>query len=355
MKQQSADKTLDKVKDYYGRVLKSTKDLKTTACCVAESIPIHLRDLVRNIHPEVTDRFYGCGSTFPLELKGKTVLDLGCGSGRDVYLLSQLVGQSGQVYGIDMTDEQLHVAKKHQDYHRQTFGYQKSNVHLVTGFIEDLESAGIASNSIDVIVSNCVINLSPEKDRVFSEIFRVLKPGGELHFSDVFCDRRLPEWCREDKILLGECLGGAMYGQDFRRSLLKAGFPDYRIVKSSPIELTDTEVVKKVGFAKFSSITVRAFKIESLEDKCEDYGQVAFYKGTISESPHSFQLDDHHTFHKDRPLLICSNTASMLMETRYRDHFRVDGNLNNHYGLFDCAPEEMKNFQATKDSAAACC
>ena len=92
-----------------------------------------------------------------------------------------------------------------------------------------------------------------------------------------------------------------------------------------------------------------------MEDKCEDYGQVAFYKGTISESPHSFQLDDHHTFHKDRPLLICSNTAAMLMETRYRDHFRVEGNLKNHYGLFDCAPEEMKNFQSTKDSAAACC
>ncbi len=355
MKMNSQNNTLEKVKEYYGRVLKSSKDLKTTACCVAESIPTHLRELISHIHPEVKDRFYGCGSTFPAELKGKTVLDLGCGSGRDVYLLSQLVGESGTVYGIDMTDEQLSVARQHEEYHREKFGFNKSNVKFVKGFIEDLESSGIASNSIDVIVSNCVINLSPDKERVFAEIFRVLKPGGELHFSDVFCDRRLPAWCAEDNILLGECLGGAMYVQDFRRTLMKIGVLDYRIVKSSPIALTDTEVMSKVGFAKFSSLTVRAFKIDSLEDRCEDYGQVAFYRGSIPEFPNAFTLDDHHYFEKDKPLLVCSNTAAMLTETRYKDHFRVEGNLDKHFGLFDCSPSESKNFDTSENVQGACC
>src|ERR1700692_2885861 len=96
--------TIEKVREYYGKILKSSADLQTSACCAAEALPPHIRPFLNHIHPETRDRFYGCGSPLPVDLKGLTVLDLGCGSGRDSYLLSQLVGESGRVIGIDMTD-----------------------------------------------------------------------------------------------------------------------------------------------------------------------------------------------------------------------------------------------------------
>jgi len=326
--------TLETVKNYYGKILASSKDLQTS-CCTAEAMPERLKPLLANVHPEVCERFYGCGSPFPLELEGRTILDLGCGSGRDCYLLSQLVGPEGRVVGVDMTEEQLTVAQRHLEYHAQKFGF--ANVTFRQGYIEDLESAGIASNSIDVVISNCVVNLSPDKGRVFSEIFRVLKPGGELFFSDVFANRRIPRELASDPVLLGECLGGALYTEDFRRRLLEIGVRDVRAVSSSRIELAPS-IRNKVGLIDFSSTTYRAFKIEALEDRCEDYGQAAYYLGTIEESPHSFLLDDHHLFEKAKPLLVCSNTAAMLSETRFARHFKIVGDLSTHFGLFDCTP-----------------
>jgi len=336
----------DSIKNYYGKVLASSKDLQTS-CCTAEALPERLKPLLANVHPEVSDRFYGCGSPFPSELAGRTVLDLGCGSGRDCYLLSQLVGPEGKVIGVDMTEGQLAVAERHLDYHAKKFGY--ANVAFRQGYIEDLESAGVASNSIDVVISNCVVNLSPDKRRVFSEIFRVLKSGGELYFSDVFANRRVPRELASDPVLLGECLGGALYTEDFRRMLLEIGVRDVRAVSSSPIELASA-IRGKVGLIDFSSTTYRAFKIETLEDRCEDYGQVAYYLGTMVENPHFFRLDDHHLFEKGKPLLVCSNTAAMLSETRFARHFKITGDLSTHFGLFDCAPTA-----SATPTGGACC
>ena len=325
------------VQEYYGRVLGSTADLKTSACCTTETLPNHHREIVSRIHPEVLDRFYGCGSPIPLELEGRTVLDLGCGTGRDVYLLSKLVGPKGRVIGVDMTPEQLEVARRHQQFHAEQWGHLNSNVEFLAGYIEDLQSLGIPDASVDVVVSNCVINLSPDKERVFREIFRVLKPGGELFFADVFSARRVPEPLQRDPVLLGECLGGALYTEDFRRLLRGIGILDHRVVASCPLELSGTEVEARAGMIPFHSKTVRAFKLP-LEDICEDYGQVAYYQGTIPESPHAFELDDHHVFRTGMPHLVCGNTAAMLQETRFGKHFRVIGDRSTHFGPFDCAP-----------------
>jgi arsenite methyltransferase len=114
--------TIDSVRHYYSEVLKSSKDLKTSACCTIESVPVHLRAVMAQIHPEVSARFYGCGSPMPPALEGMTVLDLGCGSGRDCYVLSKLVGANGRVIGVDMTPEQLDVARRHQTWHAEKFG-----------------------------------------------------------------------------------------------------------------------------------------------------------------------------------------------------------------------------------------
>ncbi len=328
---------IEDVKDYYGKTLKTNDDLKTSACCPLEPPAESIRGLLNNVHNAVKEKFYGCGSPLPLAISGLTVLDLGCGSGQDVYILSQIVGESGQVIGVDMTDEQLAVANQYLDYHMNKFGFKKPNTSFVKSYIEDLKTAGIEDNSVDVIISNCVINLSPDKESVFREIYRVLKPGGELYFSDVFAGRRIPDELQKDKVLLGECLGGAMYIEDFRRMLSDIGIKDYRVVSSREMTLDDPDIEKMAGMIDFYSMTVRAFKVD-LEDVCENYGHVAYYKGTIEQCPHSFILDDHHEFKTGMPYPVCGNTANMLSKTRFSEHFSIEGDFSTHYGVFDCAP-----------------
>lgn len=341
---------LDDVRRYYGDVLQSSRDLKTGACCPIEAMPSALRALLEDVHPEVKDRFYGCGSPLPPALAGKTVLDLGCGSGRDVYLLSRLVGESGRVIGVDMTPEQLQVARRHQAWHAQRYGYPQSNVSFAEGYIEHLGACGIADASVDVVVSNCVLNLSPEKDKVFAEIFRVLKPGGELYFSDVFADRRVPTELRTDPVLSGECLSGALYVEDFRRMLAGLGCADVRCVSQSPIPLLDADIEARIGMVAFRSMTMRAFRM-SLEDRCEDYGQMATYRGTLDGLPHAFVLDDHHRFEAGRPMRVCGNTFDMLAQSRFAEHFELHGDKRVHFGLFDCGPGPTN----APANAGSCC
>jgi ubiquinone/menaquinone biosynthesis C-methylase UbiE len=345
------DKIIEQVKDYYGK-LKSKNDLMSGACCALDSPPAEIRAILPYIADEIKDRFYGCGSPLPPLLGGMTVLDLGCGTGRDVYVASKLVGESGRVIGVDMTTEQIEIAKKYQDEQRVSFGYDKSNVTFHQGYIEDLKTIGIEDNSVDVVISNCVINLSPQKEQVFREIYRVLKPGGELYFSDVFADRRIPEDLASDPVLRGECMGGALYVEDFRRLMTKVGWADFRYTSIQEIDLNSENLEHKIGFVTFTSRTVRAFKLDDLEDICEDYGQVAYYNGNIPEHPHFFDLDDHHRFFTNRPMLVCGNTASMLANTRYGKAFKVTGDRSVHFGAFAGCGSDSIRAEKVSDS---CC
>ncbi|PIX05592.1 MAG: methyltransferase type 11, partial [Gallionellales bacterium CG_4_8_14_3_um_filter_54_18] len=143
------------VKDYYGKQLQTSDDLKTSACCDASAMPAWLKPLLARVHPEVLSRYYGCGLVCPQLLEGCRVLDLGSGSGRDVYALAQLVGNRGEVIGVDMTPEQLAVAEQHRAWHAEKYGY--SNVHFLQGYIEKLGVLDLEPGSFDVIVSNCVV------------------------------------------------------------------------------------------------------------------------------------------------------------------------------------------------------
>lgn len=340
------------VQEYYGRVLSSNKQLQSSACSTTPSNNSLLRLANSQVHSEVQEKFYGCGSPIPEALQGCTVLDLGCGTGRDCFIASQLVGETGRVIGVDMTDEQLEVARRHNDWHMKKFGFQKSNVEFKLGYIENLTELQIEDSSVDVVISNCVINLSPNKERVFSEIFRVLKPGGELFFSDVFSLQRIPEHLRSDQVLLGECLAGALYFEDFRRLLLSFDCPDFRIVSQSPVKAHVGPVSKKIGMIDFLSVTVRAFKLDTLEDRSEDYGQIATYLGSLVEHEHSFDFDLHHRFVTNKPVPVCGNTAAMLQDTRYAKHFLVQGDRTRHFGLFEAAPVQIR--EAEQQSASCC-
>lgn len=345
----------ESVKEYYGKTLKGSVDLKTSACtCAIDSVPGHHKFILNNMHPEVLSKFYGCGSPIPPLLQDCTVLDLGCGAGRDSYIASALVGERGLVIGVDMTDEQLAVAIRHKDYHADKFGFKKSNVEFKKAYIEDLKAAGIKDNSVDVVISNCVINLSPDKKAVFSEIFRILKPGGELYFSDVFTGRRMPEDLKTDPVLYEECLGGALYIEDFRRILRKLGCLDYRLVSKTRIALDNEEIKRKAGTIDFYSMTIRTFKLD-FEDICEDYGQVASYLGMIPECPHQFALDGHHMFKIGKPMLVCGNTASILKETRYSKNFKVTGDRSRHFGPFPCGSVAAEAKDIDEIVGGSCC
>lgn len=329
------DNTIHKqVSEYYGKILKSNDDLKTNACCTSSAPPRYVREILPVIKDEILSRFYGCGSPISMGLKGRTVLDLGCGTGRDVFILSKLAGENGHVHGVDMTPEQIEVAIKYQEEQAQIFGFSKVNTSFHLGYIEDLKSLGIEDNSVDVVTSNCVINLSPFKELVFKEVYRVLKEGGELCFSDIFADRRLPEEVKNDPVMHGECMGGAMYFEDFRRLLEKCGFTTYYIVDKTPIQPNDFEIARKVGDIKFFSCTVRAFKCEELEDREENYGHSATYLGTMEENKRYFDFDENYRFVKNKPLGVSGNVAKILKTSRMKEHFLVEGTGEVHHGLF---------------------
>lgn len=346
------------VKDYYGKILRSSDDLKTKACCTPDTMSDAVKHLLGNVHDEVLARYYGCGLVVPEHLRGLRVLDLGCGSGRDVYALAQLVGERGEVVGVDMTPEQLAVARAHVDWHTQRFGYSKPNVHFLMGYIEALGELGLEPGSFDVIVSNCVVNLSMDKHAVLKGVFDLLKPGGEFYFADVYADRRLPVALRDDPVVYGECLGGALYWGDFLNLAKSAGFTDPRLVTSRPLAITDAAVAAKTGAARFYSATYRLFRIEGLEAACEDYGQAVIYKGDLAEAPHVFDLDGHHAIEKGRIFPVCGNTWRMLKNSRFAPFFDYIGNFETHYGVFPgCGTSNPLATQAGPLSEAngACC
>ncbi len=254
------EKVHEMVKEYYSEITnKKGGELASSVCsCASHCIPDHIKSIAAELPDEIVARYYGCGSPIPDQIEGCAVLDLGCGTGRDVYVLSKLVGKNGRVIGIDMNDDQLAIAEKYKTEMSQKWGY--SNVEFRKGYIEDLKSAGIEDKTIDVVISNCVINLSPDKHSVFSEIWRVLKDNGVLYFSDIFSDRHVPSEINTHPLLLGECLGGAMSHDEFDKLIKDIGWKDYTVVSSHEAPIHNKEIEDLVGDIQYTSDTVRAEK-----------------------------------------------------------------------------------------------
>ena len=346
---------IDNSRDYYGRVLGGTADLRTNACCTAAVPPPATCDALSHVHEEVRSRYYGCGLVAPEMIGGARMLDLGSGAGQDAYVLAQLVGEHGEVVGVDATPEQLAVAERHLDWHRERFGYARPNVRFVNGDIERLDELPLRGG-FDVIVSNCVINLVADKGAVFRAAHALLREGGELHFADVYADRRLPAHLREDPVLHGECLSGALYWGDFLSLARAAGFADPRLLTDRPIEIEDRAIRAKLGGARFFSATWRLFRLEGLEPACEDYGQAVRYRGTLPGLAESYRLDKHHLIEAGRVFPVCGNTWRMLADTRLAPHFDFLDGCGQHLGIFPGCGTALP-FEGTGPSvtAGACC
>ena len=268
----SAIKVRDEVKEKYGSAARSVAQAGSVAaccdpalrCCDPITTNLYSTDEKGLIPEKAVLASLGCGNpTALIQLKpGETVLDLGSGGGIDVLLSAQRVGPSGKAYGLDMTDDMLALARANQ---RQA-GVE--NVEFLKGEIEHIP---LPDNSVDVIISNCVINLSADKDQVLREAFRVLKPGGRFAVSDVVVRGSVPDEVRESMLLWVGCIAGALEENDYLAKLRTAGFADASIeptrvynVEDARQFLTeagvDVDAIAPQVNEKFMSAFIRATK-----------------------------------------------------------------------------------------------
>ncbi|KAK7091931.1 arsenite methyltransferase-like [Littorina saxatilis] len=316
----SSQNVQDSVKQYYGKELNTKDDIKTGVNCQMDlQMPKHVRQALGEVHDDVTIKYYGCGLVIPEAVEGCSVLDLGSGSGRDCFALSKLVGASGKVVGVDMTEEQLAVARKHVDYHTEKFGYTEPNVEFVTGYIEKLGEAGLKDNTFDVIVSNCVVNLSPDKTAVLKEAHRVLKEGGELYFSDIYTNTHLSDSIRKHRVLWGECISGALQWEELYSTAKQVGFSQPRLVSGKMVDVSKFKDVLGDD-AKFVSVTYRLFKLPSTLKSATK----VTYKGGILGSCDELEFDHAVTFKKGEGKVVDAELATILSASRFQTFFAFE-------------------------------
>jgi len=212
----------DVVREHYAERIKSnTSCCGPSDCCSADS-NLYPADLLTTLPQGETAVSYGCGDPITLASlqPGQTVLDLGSGAGLDCFFAAKKVGETGHVIGVDMTPEMLERARGSA----KRLGL--SNVEFRQGYIEDLP---VESNTVDVIISNCVINLSPDKSKVFAETFRVLKPGGKLALSDIVTDGPLPDAVKQSLSAWAGCVAGAVEAKEYTAMMEAVGFTDVSV------------------------------------------------------------------------------------------------------------------------------
>lgn len=287
----------------------------------------------------VKQHSYGCGSPVQhAELRSsETLVDLGSGSGIECFMAAEMVGEKGRVFGIDMTTEMLHLARTSAPKVAQKLGY--ANVEFKRGFLEDIP---LADNETDAVISNCVINLSPDKRRVLLEVFRILKPGGRLVVSDIVTDKPIPVSIKNDDTLRGECLGGAMLQEDLLAMLQATGFTSVELIKRFHY--------RQIDETRFYSLTFRAWKPK------ENETVEVIYRG-----PFTAIHTENRILFKGRRSTIETDAAQALGESV----FIVDdqGNVTNSEMASDCcAAQPLASLtnsccgsEPDPDPAGSCC
>ncbi|MEE8425163.1 MAG: methyltransferase domain-containing protein, partial [Elusimicrobiota bacterium] len=260
-----------------------------------------------HIPQEVLDRFYGCGSPVGSAglREGETFADLGSGGGIDCFIAAKKVGKSGKVIGVDMTDPMLKVANINRPIVAKNLGY--ANVEFRKGVMENVP---IEDAAVDCLSSNCVLNLSPDKKKVFSEMWRILKDHGRICVADIVSQTHVPVALQANEQLWGECLTGALSEEEFLAELERAGFYGLKILKKT--------YWKEVEGYKFHSVTVTAHKFAK-KNGCRFIGQKAVYLG-----PWKSVLDDEgHFFPRNEEIEVCTDTAEKLRHGIYAGRFRI--------------------------------
>ncbi len=265
-------------------------------------------DLGQFIPEAVLKVSYGCGTPVGLSTvqPGEVVLDIGSGGGIDCFEASRKVGATGKVIGIDMTNEMLSLARTHAPIVAKNLGYPASNVDFRKGFADAMP---VEDDEVDLIISNCVINLAPDKKKVFREMFRVLQPGGRFTISDIVADQPIPNYLIHDSDKWGDCLSGALTIQGYWDGLREAGFRGLHQVTVIPWRVIDG--------IHFVSVTLTGYKTTVISSS------PAPTFATLT-GPFSKAVDEYGTtFHRGTPQQIDEQTIHLLSLPPYKDHFVI--------------------------------
>ncbi|MEM6551627.1 MAG: methyltransferase domain-containing protein [Planctomycetota bacterium] len=372
------------VKDRYA---KGAEAAEPALCCPVDYDTQYLKILPA----EIIERDYGCGDPSKWVGEGEVALDLGSGGGKICYILSQKVGAEGKVIGVDMNDTMLGLARKYQGEIAEKVGY--SNVEFRKGRIQDLKLSldaaqawldanpatdidGVAAfeaecdrlraeqpliedNSVDVIVSNCVLNLvsTEKKKQLFGEMFRVLRKGGRCVISDIVCDEPPTEKIMNDPKLWSGCISGAFLEEEFLQMFADAGFHGIEMLKY------EEKPWQTIDGIEFRSMTVRAYK--GKQGPCVERKQAVMYKGPWSRA----HDDDGHVFRRGVRVAVCDKTFKLLTDPNgpYAGQFEGIEPLEElpleGAAAFDCKrsakrhPKETKgaDYDATTEAVEACC
>ncbi|QDV49979.1 methyltransferase domain-containing protein [Gimesia fumaroli] len=369
----------------YSRYANAANQKEQALCCPVEYNPEYLSI----IPDEILERDYGCGDPTPYLSAGDTVVDLGSGGGKICYIASQIVGPEGTVIGVDCNAEMLALARKYQQQVADQLGY--SNIEFRCGLIQDLkldldqlnqelsanpidnhdrwlemrnleehlrrETPMIENNSVDCVISNCVLNLVREADRsqLLQEVFRVLKRGGKAVISDIVCDEDVPQQMREDPTLWSGCLSGAFREDAFLKAFEEAGFHGIQILKR---EETPWQTIQGI---EFRSVTVSAYK--GKQGPCLERNQAMIYQGPFKK----VEDDDGHVYARGERIAVCDKTFQLLQAAPYQGQFfPIEAYQNiplEEAQEMDCRrnavrhPQETKgkNYDLTSQIMDSCC
>jgi ubiquinone/menaquinone biosynthesis C-methylase UbiE len=352
------------------RYADAAKEVEPCLC-----LPVNYdKSLLSVIPSEIIEKDYGCGDPSRYVHEGETVLDLGSGSGKACYIISQIVGAKGKVIGVDFNPPMLDLARKHQKSIGDKLGYH--NVEFRRGKIQDLrtnlelvdqylrqnpiqsvndlarleefqnhvrhEQSLVPDESVDVIVSNCVLNLvRPEdKKQLFAEMYRVLKRGGRVAISDIISDEPVPEHLAQDPNLWSACVSGAFQEEEFLRAFEEAKFYGIRI------EEFRSEAYQTVEGIEFRAITVTAYK--GKEGPCVERNQAVIYRGPWKQVVD----DDGHTLERGARMAVCEKTFDIYSKPPYQDQFILIPPRENvpieKAAVFDCSRDHRRHPRETK-------
>jgi arsenite methyltransferase len=371
------------VRERYGKAALAREE---NLCCAD---PGYDETYLEAIPREIVERDYGCGDPSRYAAPGETVLDLGSGSGKICYILAQRVGAAGRIIGVDFNDEMLALARRHQPEISRRLGF--SNVQFRKGRIQDLKldyelldqhlrqqpvktSGGlleleayadtlrqtqpmIPDGSVDLVVSNCVLNLvrDEDKQKLIGEIYRVLKVGGRMAISDIVSDEDVPEDLKRDPDLWSGCISGAFREDAFLEALEQAKF--YGIA----IDRYESKPFRTVNGIEFRSVTVVAYK--GKEGPCLERNQAVIYKGPWKK----VYDDDGHVLERGKRMAVCDKTFGLYSRSPYRDQFVYVAPYSEiplqEAKPFDCRgrairhPRESKglDYNVTEASGETCC
>lgn len=353
--------------DVLERYSKGAETRQAELCCPVD----YDRSLLALLPQEIIEKDYGCGDPSRYVKAGDVVLDLGSGSGKICYMAAQLVGSQGRVIGVDMNDDMLALASKYQQEMAQKLG--SNRVEFVKGQIQDLAldvaameaylaqnpvttaqdlsrlrawqeeqrqtAPLIKANSVDLVVSNCVLNLVHDSDKaqLINEIFRVVKPGGRVAISDIISDEPVPEHLKRDPTLWSGCISGALQEHDFLQAFVNAGFI---AVSYDKWEAQPWQVVEGI---EFRSVTITAIKPKN--EPCLDKGHAVIYRGPFAE----VYDEDGHVYFRGQRMAVCERTYRLLTNTAYGDQFiGIAPAANNPGKPWDCATGTIRTASETK-------